>query len=212
MVRLEPVVMDSAEVWDHDCEDEYLWWPRVLWIDPGDITGVSCVWFDPAALFAGLKTPRCILAWSSRQISGAEDLQIDQIMKIVAELGGPTGLAVGCESFVMQQFNMSDSFLAPVRLRAKLEFGLHRGTKDETDGVVRRRKVATQSASDAKNTITDQRLKIMQMYTPGPDHIRDATRHCLLWLRRLRSDGRGPVFFRSWHGWEEDWFEREEAA
>jgi hypothetical protein len=203
-----PVIRDNAEgIWDADCEDEHLWWPRIYWVDPGDVSGVACIWFDPVRLFAGYRTARCILAWAESYVSGPEDVQVAHMMGHVASLGGPTGLAVGVESFVPQQLNMSSSFLSPVRIRSKIEFGLHQGVK-EYDGEVRHRLINTQSASEALSTITDNRLKLMGLYTPGPDHIRDATRHCILWLRKLRQDGRGMVFFRRAHGWEEGWWHR----
>jgi hypothetical protein len=41
-------------------------------------------------------------------------------------------------------------------------------------------RVDFQSPSDAMNFITDDKLKRLGLYTKGPDHARDATRHLLL--------------------------------
>lgn len=203
-MQVSPVVRDiENSPWDEECEDEHLWWPRILWVDPGDVSGLAVVWFDPAALFAGKPTPRVVLAWYATYVNGDENDQAAKILGAVSEIGG-VGLAVGIESFVVQQLNMDKSYLSPVRIRAKVEFGLDRGVKEQ-DGKTRRRRAFAQSSVDALTAITDARLKLWDMYTPGPDHIRDATRHCLLWLRRIQS--KGIVEFRKAHGWEEGWFE-----
>jgi len=206
MSDFSPVIRDNADQWDMDAEDEHLWWPRILWVDPGDVSGLACVWFNPAKLFAGQRIGRCVLAFAESYVAGSEEDQTAQILTRVAELGGPSGLAVGVESFVNMRPDMSHSYLAPVRIRSKIEFGLYQGVK-EWDGETRRRAIATQSASEALSVITDNRLKQLGLYTPGPDHIRDAMRHCVLWLRKLRANGRGMVYFRHVHGWEEGWFE-----
>lgn len=40
----------------------------------------------------------------------------------------------------------------------------------------------TQTPSEAKTFVTDEKLKAMDMWTRGVDHPRDATRHLMLWL------------------------------
>lgn len=61
-----------------------------------------------------------------------------------------------------------------------------------------RRSLMRQSPNDAKNVINDGRLRIWNMYTPGPDHARDATRHVLLWLRKMKASGWET--FKEMHG------------
>lgn len=41
-----------------------------------------------------------------------------------------------------------------------------------------------QTPSDALSFMTDAKLKRLGLYTPGPDHARDATRHLVLYLVR----------------------------
>lgn len=201
---VRPTVRDSSDRWDSGSEDEMQFWPRVLWMDPGVLSGVAAVWFDPHALFIKQQPlPRCILAWWESYVGGPENDQIDKFLDLARQMGdGPStpGLVLGVESFVMQQFNQSKEFLAPVRLRAKLEYAVPLWSPG--------RVVVSQSPSDALTTITDDRLKLWNMYTPGPDHIRDATRHCLLWIRKIRVAGLSG--FRKWHGWDRAW--AEEAA
>lgn len=196
----DPYVLDMRERWNRNSEDEPLWWPRVLWIDPGTVSGVACVWFDPKAVFDDLPIARQILAYSEQFLSGPEIGQTGQVARFIAEaryLGQETGLAVGVESFVPRQLNMSPEFLSPVRIGSAIAYGL--SILDEPV------KIYKQSPSDALRTFTNDRLRQVRMYTPGPDHVNDAKRHALLWLRKLRGAGREQ--FEELHGHEEGWWE-----
>lgn len=151
-----------------------------------------------------LSSVRSVLAWQCGMVRGSDDQQADLLLDLASRLGG-RGLSVGIESFVVRQLNASEDFLAPVRLRAILQYQLRLGLINRGDCVseVDRKKLWSQSPSEAKTTVTDQRLKLWNMYTPGPDHPRDATRHALLHLRKLRIQGRDVV--ERMYGWEEDW-------
>jgi hypothetical protein len=70
--------------------------------------------------------------------------------------------------------------------------------KGDSDVVMIQRVLLRQSPNDAKNVINDGRLRIWNMYTPGPDHARDATRHVLLWLRKMKAAGWET--FKEMHG------------
>jgi hypothetical protein len=106
--------------------------------------------------------------------------------------------------------NMDPDFLSPVRIRATLDYELSKtrpeGHEELGDGVP----LFTQSPSDALNSFTNDRLRHYRMYTPGPDHINDAKRHCLLWIRKLFKQGR--EYFEYAHGYEPEWFREEERA
>lgn len=196
---IDPTVRDSSDRWDSSSVDELQFWPRVMWMDPGVISGVAVVWFDPRALLIEQKKmPRCILAWWETYLGGPENRQIDEFLSLGRQLDdGKPGLALGVESWTMRKFDQSSDFLAPVRLRSKLEYAVPLWSPG--------RRIAAQSPSDALTTMTDERLKLLNMFTPGPDHIRDATRHCLLWIRKMRIAGWSG--FRSWHGWDRAWAE-----
>ena len=45
----------------------------------------------------------------------------------------------------------------------------------------------TQTPADAKSFATDEKLRALGWWTPGPDHARDASRHLLLALVRHRA-------------------------
>lgn len=208
-------ILDTEDRWNPG-EDEHLWWPRVQWIDPGGTSGLSTVWFDPKALFDGKTTAKVILGHSEMFLNGPEsgvNGQVARYLRFARALSyedaddGPEyrqGLALGCESFSLRMLNTSYEFLAPVRIRASLEDRLAEWVNPlhpDVQGVP----LHVQSPSDAKNAFEDSRLKQLRMYTPGPDHIRDSTRHCLLWIRKLRVAGLD--FFKAAHGYEEGWFE-----
>lgn len=175
--------------WDEECIDEALWWPRVLWFDPGKVTGWCVVWFDPGVILdRSVPLQSGLLAWKAGFLAGPENVQARVMRQMVKVIGGP-GLCVGAESFVIRQMNMSHEFLSPVRLNARLEFLLDDGVQEQ-DGEKRRRFLHFQTPADAKSTLTDGRLRALRMYTPGPEHARDATRHAVLHVRKMRVAGR----------------------
>lgn len=193
-------ILDTEERWDDRNEDEFLWWPRVLWIDPGVVSGVAVVWFDPTAVYAGKTTAKTVLAVSEMFLSGPENGpngQINRYLRLRRSLDATPGLATGVESFVMRQFNQDEDFVAPIRIRAGIE---SRMSMMEGEPVL-----YSQSPSDALTTFTNDRLTALRMYTPGPDHVNDAKRHTLLWVRKLRNHG--VEFFKVAHGDEEGWWE-----
>jgi len=195
----EPYIIDVRDRWNREAEDEALWWPRVLWIDPGTVSGVACIWFDPNAIFDDKPIGVQILAYQEMFLSGPEIGEAGQVSRFIAEaltLGTETGLAVGCESFVPRQLNMSPEFLSPVRIASAVSYGLSVLGKPVP--------VYRQSPSDALRTFTNDRLRQVRMYTPGPDHVNDAKRHCLLWLRKLGGAGREQ--FQEMHGNEKGWW------
>ena len=200
--------LDPEGVWDHSEAEEYLYWPRVLWIDPGVVSGVAVVWFDPKALFEGAPTPKTLLAYSEIFLDGPEsgtDGQVHRFLKLRRVLDQESGLATGIESFIPRQLNMDQAFLAPVRLRAAIEFTMSRTVPREADEVGPGVPLHSQSPSDALGSFNNQRLRDLQMFRPGPDHVNDAKRHCLLWIRKLKL--RGMDYFKQAHGFETGWFE-----
>lgn len=208
---LSPIKLRSLEDtrWQQNCEDEFQFWPRTIWFDPGESTGATIAWFDPALLFRSDIPPigRCVMAWWTYQLVGNRNKQIETAAQIIQNIGGDSGLSIGVEDFILRVSNKNRNVLEPVKWTAALEFLLWKGIID-FDGVKRKRWYARQSAADAKNRFEDSRLKLENFYTPGPDHIRDSTRHALLWLIRLRAEeSRRKGFFQNMHGNESGWWE-----
>lgn len=240
-------------------EDEKLWWPRALWVDPGGVSGWCVVWFDPHSLLGEGRTPieevspkgrvragatrtarvvggevlgadprpgapvRAVIAWAAGFLRGSENAQVDEMVSMASCLAGK-GLIVGIENFTLRKMSSDSELLSPVRIRAALQRDLWKGIPDHGSGdspfqdykatlvdgresIVRehrmRRTLLQQNPADAKSVVTDERLKLWGMWTPGADHARDATRHALLYLSKLASKGRSEV--ERLHGWEEDW-------
>lgn len=205
-------VLDQEGRWQRQNEDEHLYWPRVLWIDPGVVSGVAVVWFDPKALLVDdLKTAKVVLAYSEMFLHGDEygpTGQIGTYLKLREKLDEEVGLATGCESFRVLRLDSSEEFVAPIRIRSGIQQQMSilrplGWKKGDPIGIP----LFTQSPSDAINAFTNDRLKALRMYTPGPDHVNDAKRHTLLWIRRLKAQRDPLAAFRASHGYEAGWFE-----
>jgi hypothetical protein len=133
----------------------------------------------------------------SGYLYGPEIQQAKAYVNLAALLDEAPGLAVGVESFTLQQLNMDKDLLSPVRIRAMLDFHF------ALDGRV----LWAQSPSEAKTAITDARLRLWGLYESGPDHIRDAMKHCLLWAKKVRGRSREEIV--AVHGNEMEWWEEE---
>lgn len=200
---------DPEGRWDSTNADEYLWWPRILWIDPGVVSGVAVLWFDPKALFGGQPIPRAILGYSELFLYGPEDGlngQVNRFLRLRRSLDQEPGLLTGCESFVPRMMSQDEDFLAPVRIRAGIQARMSvmkpLGAEAVPEGGI---PLYTQTPSDALTTYKNSRLKDLGMYTPGPDHVNDAKRHTLLRLRKIQH---GTVEeFQEQFGHEDEWFE-----
>ena len=88
------------------------------------------------------------------------------------------------EDFVVRRFDSTREFLSPVRITARIQQELFNDTICQ--GVT----VAMQSPSDAKQTCTDERMKKwgIQPKTHKDRHGLDATRHCVLFIRKLMAN------------------------
>lgn len=157
-------------------------------IDPGGTTGISTIWYWPAALI-NPKVPiqRCMMAWEAACLFGNENEQALESLKWIANRTNDDDLNVVIEDFILQSAIKGRELLSPVRIGHKIDYQLWRGIKVAT-GKKLQAKPYWQSANDAKSVVTDVRLQEAAMYTPGPDHARDATRHGVLWLRRMRAE------------------------
>lgn len=100
--------------------------------------------------------------------------------------------AIVMEDFVLRRSESSRSLLAPVRVFSRFEDRLHCLT--ETTGL--RLPYVKQSPSDAKNVVSDQRLRHWNVYRPGMEHARDAQRHGILFARKVASMPKLEVMLR----------------
>lgn len=150
--------------------------PVIVALDPGGTTGWSILKVHPVALldpeFAILSNIEFNV---SGQFTGSENGQAKSCLDLIAEW---PGAAVVVESFILRKFSSDEDLLSPVRLTAKLEYGLW--LLDRT--------CFKQQPSEAKSTATDDRLKAWGLYRSegGEQHARDAVRHNITWFRKCK--------------------------
>ena len=176
---------------------------NVLAVDPGGTTGVSHMQVKYTDLVDPHKPVHTIVGlWQTCQIDcgamsgNAADTATayDNGGLGISETGEAAGIAliynvaeqlarfplcVVIEDFVPQEFNKSRDFLSPVRLSARLEQLLW-----ELQACT----VLKQTAGQAKSKATDDRLERWGFMEGGhaDRHKRDADRHALLLLSRIR--------------------------
>lgn len=166
--------------------------------DPGIRTGWA--WFDVDRLDMcslgtrlGLKAAET--SWGTFDTSRGERYHVDQMVAVTracwawAEVNEERDtFIVTIEDFILQNPSMDRELLAPVRLTARYL------DRMETSGFP----IWTRTtASEAKRTVTDERLRIWNQYdSASGNHARDAQRHGILVLRKYASD----LGFREWAG------------
>jgi hypothetical protein len=179
-------------------------WATVVWVDPGGTTGWGVMSVDPCAL-VGNHRPlhHSIEHWVCGDTKGNEDQMASAMLELYAMW---EDAAIGIESFTVRKFLQHREFLSPVRIRAKIEYGLWLAEKwdaaDDEREVGRPRRLFTQDPSLAKTKLTDERQREFGLWEPGADHKRDAIKHCYTFLSKCRESPRmryyaWPTLFRS---------------
>lgn len=161
-------------------------------LDPGVTTGWAAFRIDWDLLLAqgftdvvmGGRDPE-VFAWEVGELTGSENGQVDQVLARYRGLwaegvwndGEDSDVLVGSyESFRLRMMGDDATLLAPVRLLAKL-------------GYVGRAlpfPVVQHAPRDAKDIVTDARLRRWGLWVPGgPDHMRDAVRQAVMVTRKM---------------------------
>lgn len=162
-----------------------------LWFDPGGTTGWCVISIEAAALLGGGKVLDNIYHWSQGQMPGDEMVQADALSELVSVW---PGAAVGIESFELRKFTKDKALLAPVRLGAMIEWAVTRGGGAGVESEGRLWSMHWQTPSAAMSTCSDSALRSWGMYrADGEEHARDATRHALLFLRRVTAGVSGSL-------------------
>ena len=141
---------------------------RIAGIDPGTLSGLAQIWVSP-------KTGK-VLAHTETILAYDEKQQVRDIVDWLNEvhaLADPEALSVCIEDFKVNKVNGDEEFLSPVRIGRRIEGALMFQDSALEDAV--RWQMPARKAE-----FTDDRLQALGMYTPGPDHRRDATRHALI--------------------------------
>jgi hypothetical protein len=165
---------------------------HVLGLDPGGTTGWCRLTIPRLSLFG--KQPSEIVEWDYGEFAGDEIEQVFQICRLAREVQG-LSYRLG-PALVIEDWDSDPSFkttdpqaLSPVRIGAMLRFAIGLGHM-QNGLAVRMLEDATltfQGRTIAKSTATDDRLEAWGLYTAGSPHVRDATRHAVVALRRARS-------------------------
>lgn len=170
-------------------EDDLTAFSSVTAVDPGGSTGICTVWYWASGLAQpNVPMQKCLLGWQAQCLRGGENEQTLEILRWFANRSfGQDKADMVIEDFILRSAIKGRELLSPVRIGHKIDYQLWRGLK-VASGERLQFEPYWQSPGDAKSVMTDERLKLMAMYTPGPDHARDATRHALMWLRKHRVD------------------------
>lgn len=153
-----------------------------IWFDSGSTTGwaVVSVW-DVAMRDIRYRLLANVAGWSAGEFTGSEERITDAMMELVDAWEGSVN-SVGFEDFILRKFSMGRELLAPVRINARFEDRMYTNGKS---GLL----VPPQQPSLAMSMVTDERLKLWGFYNPtiGKPHARDALRHALAYLRRMKT-------------------------
>lgn len=152
--------------------------PTIVSIDPGGTTGWSVIAVHPEALCEpDISILNNIEHWGHGQITGDENEQAAEILGLIDTW---PGCAVLFEDFILRTAIKSREVLSPVRITARVEFGLYLSGGQQ---------IWKQMPSEAMTIATDDRLKQWGFYerSGGMGHARDADRHGLVWLRKAKA-------------------------
>jgi hypothetical protein len=136
---------------------------KLVAFDPGGTTGWCAMEFDSNE----------ITEWDCGELTGNEIHQVDQAIPMMAD-----NQIVVCEDFQLRTLSAE---LSPVRVTAMLIWASQRA-------IAPRKTIYLQMPALAKSTVTDERLKRWGFWERGSAHARDATRHAITFMRRMRSD------------------------
>jgi len=147
----------------------------VMGIDPGGTSGGSIIGVHEKTIFRDY--PGRILFWDTFEVTGSEDSQALALADATRRF---YPIAIAMESFYPAKPITSHEYLSPVRVAAKVELCVN------THYVLC--PMFWQTPSMVMKTANDARLKAWGLYEPGPDHIKDATRHAITFIRRAKQD------------------------
>lgn len=158
---------------------------HILGIDPGGTTGWCRLTFPRICITEG--APGEIWEQEVGEFFGPtweQTYAIAALCRTVQGLAYRVGPALVVEAWDNDpSFKVTDpEVLSPHAIGSQLEYVAHK-TKLLGDA-----RLIFQSRVQAKSTATDDRLKRWGLYKRGSDHIKDATRHAIVALRRARQD------------------------
>lgn len=158
----------------------------VLWVDPGQATGVAIIHFDLAFLLEGAPVRECVRGhWSDTIHSKTENQIVNELVGLVQRLPGHA--LVGTEDFILYGDKESAKggrpLLSPVRVNAKFDFALHR---------MGHRPLLLQGANLIEK-VERKHLEAAGLWWEGygtklGGHAKDATSHIMVFAKRAQKD------------------------
>ena len=147
----------------------------VMGVDPGFTSGVTIIGVPYLSMYGNSPYHRSY--FEMFEVSGNYASQALEIVDATREF---FPLALVVESFYPAKPITSEEYLSPVHVGDRIAFCV------ETHYVLC--PFFWQTPSQAMETAPDSRLKLWNLYKPGPDHMKDSTRHVVTFLRRCRED------------------------
>lgn len=163
----------------------------VIGVDPGRTTGVALMAIPYASIFGDAKGG--IVHCESFELTGSLQHQVSSVTyvsRVVAAKSDSTPPLIVCEDFDLGGNRLSGSasmadVITPVRFGAALQFAIEAAHADRAALLFQGRTLAFTAA-------TDDRLKAWKLYIAGSDHERDARRHAITAVRRIKSGTINP--------------------
>ncbi|AVE00713.1 RuvC-like resolvase [Gordonia phage Buggaboo] len=176
----------------------------IMAFDPGGTTGWSIMRLDPAKLLDKTVRPNDVVTgWHHGEIdcgaqSGSagtsaiaqggdlghsetgEAAGVFLCERLIRVGAGVPRTVVVVEDFILRTQSKGRDALSPVRITGGLDQLLWEGKNVPYP-------LTKQQPSEAKSSVTDERLKLWGFYESGSRHARDADRHALLFLRKVRA-------------------------
>lgn len=144
-------------------------------VDPGGTTGVTIIGVHERTIYRDY--PGKISYLESFETAGSYTAQALEITDATREF---YPLALIVESFYPAKPITSEEYLSPLRVGERIAFCV------ETKYIIC--PFFWQAPSQAMSTAPDNRLKLWGLYQPGPDHMKDSTRHAITFIRRTKDD------------------------
>ncbi len=168
-------------------------WATTVWVDPGGTTGWAVMSVNPCVLLNSDKPiHKNIQHWACGETKHNENEMASEMLQLFDVWDDA---AIGIEAFHLRQVHVD---LSPVSVTEKIKYGLWLMEKwaaeDEGRPMGRGRMVFSQQPALAKSTLTDERQREYDLWVPGPDHKRDAVKHCYTFLQRSQEKPR----MRAW--------------
>ncbi len=147
----------------------------VMGVYPGTTTGVAIIGVHQLTIYAD--RPGKIKFFETWEITGSYTYQAIEVADASREF---YPLALVVESFYPAKPITTEESLSPVHVGARIEFC--------ADSHYIFAPFFWQTPSMAMETAPDSRLKLWGLYQSGPDHIKNATRHAITFIRRTKDD------------------------